>query len=106
MLATVNSYLGVAAVRGSGGAVADAADPEIRRAQRDLASEGVFVEPASAVALAGLRRLHARGDIARGARVVIVSTSGGLKNLETQPAEAEPAERPVSIDALAAVLGD
>lgn len=44
--------------------------------------EGLFVEPASAVALAGLRALAAREALPSGARVVIIATSSGLKNLD------------------------
>jgi threonine synthase len=39
----------------SDGRIIAVSDDEILRAQRDLASEGVWVEPASAAGLAGLR---------------------------------------------------
>ena len=79
---TVNSYLGFAALQGSNGIAVQAPDSEILAAQDALAREGVFAEPAGAAALAGLRVLARRGDLPPGARVVLVSTSGGLKHLE------------------------
>jgi threonine synthase len=79
---TRSSHIAVAAVSASDGLVAQASDAEILRAQRDLAADGILAEPASATALAGLRTMHRRGELPRGQRIVLVSTSGGLKNLE------------------------
>lgn len=78
----VNSYVSVAAVRASNGMLRQADDRAIMAAQRTLAAEGFFVEPASATALVGLRILAAEGKLPSGQRIVIVNTSGGLKNLE------------------------
>jgi threonine synthase len=65
------------AVARCGGAVVTATDDEIAAAWRALAQEeGVFCEPASAAAVAGL---SAVGDIA-GLRVVCVLTGHGLKD--------------------------
>ena len=62
-----------------GGAVVSVTDDEIAAAWRSLArEEGVFCEPASAAAVAGLA---AAGDIA-GSRVVCVLTGHGLKDPE------------------------
>lgn len=89
---TTNAYIGVAALTSSDGLVAEADDASILAAQADLAREGIFAEPASATPLAGLRALHARGELPRGQRIVLVSTSGGLKNLEAADERyAEPA---------------
>lgn len=77
-----NSYISVAALRASGGRVAQATEAAIVSAQRDLLSEGFFVEPASAAALAGLRAMSAQGALKAGLRIVLVSTSAGLKNME------------------------
>jgi threonine synthase len=49
---------------------------------RDLAAEGLFVEPSGAVALAGLRRLAEQGRLAREERVVVVLTGSGFKDFE------------------------
>lgn len=91
-----NSYIGVAALAVSDGLAAQASDAEILAAQRDLALDGIFAEPAAAASLAGVRVVHQRGELPRGLRIVLVSTSGGLKNLEAlsgsflEPAEIEP----------------
>lgn len=79
---SVNSYISIAALRASNGTVAQADDDAIMSAQRTLAAEGFFVEPASAAALAGLRVLADKGKLARGLRIVLVNTSSGLKSLE------------------------
>ncbi|MFP5351176.1 MAG: threonine synthase [Actinomycetota bacterium] len=64
----------------SGGAISSVTDDEIIAAQRDLATEGVFVELASAASVAGLRQLKERGSIGRGATIVCVLTGHGLKD--------------------------
>lgn len=78
--ATVNAYAGIHAVRESAGTVSQATDDEIVRAQRDLGAEGLFVEPASALALAGLRHFAERPNTAlRDKTIVLVSTATGVK---------------------------
>jgi len=79
---SVNSYISLVALRASNGMVAQADDEAIMTAQRTLAAEGFFVEPASAAALAGLRVLADNGQLAQGLRIVLVNTSSGLKSLE------------------------
>jgi len=78
----VNSYIAVVALRASAGKVAQADDDSVIAAMRDLAAEGLFVEPASAAALAGLRNLARADALPSGLRIVIVSTSSGLKNYD------------------------
>lgn len=63
------------AVRDSGAAIA-VAETAIVRAFRDLADGGFFVEPASAVALAGLRVAHRQGMVSDGIAVCIATSSG------------------------------
>jgi threonine synthase len=70
------------AVRASGGAAAAVTDAEIRAAMRDLAGEGLFIEPSGAVTLAALRRLVAAGHVDRGESVVCVLTGSGFKDFE------------------------
>ncbi|HEX2051121.1 MAG TPA: threonine synthase [Actinomycetota bacterium] len=96
----------VAAVDESGGAVVAVSDDEILDAYTALAREGVFVEPASAASVAGLRRLARVGRVARGATVVCVLTGHGLKDPDRAVATA-PAMRAIAADAdaLAAALG-
>lgn len=88
---TANSYIGVAALVRSDGLVVQAGDEMIMSAQRDLAAQGFFAEPASAAGLACLRAAAARRQLPRGLSIVLVNTSSGLKNLEgILPLPAEP----------------
>ena len=47
------------------------------------AREGVFVEPASAAGVAGLRRPAERGEVDRGQQIVVTVTGHGLKDIDT-----------------------
>jgi threonine synthase len=53
------------------------------------ANEGLFVEPASAAAVAGLLKLEREGR-ARGGRAVAIMTGNGLKDPETAMTHLEP----------------
>ncbi|MCW5876298.1 MAG: threonine synthase [Anaerolineales bacterium] len=65
----------------SGGRIIAAGDEEILAAQRRLAGEGLWVEPASAAGPAGLAAEVAAGRLdAQGGRVVLVCTGHGLKD--------------------------
>ncbi len=65
----------------SGGAIEAVSDAEIMDAYREIARrEGVFCEPASAAAVAGLRRRARGGSVAGLRRVVCVLTGNGLKD--------------------------
>jgi threonine synthase len=96
------------ALEESNGHILAVEDAEILEAWRLLSTlEGVFVEPASAAGVAGLRRRIAAGEMdVRGACVVCVVTGHGLKDPEivltshTQPVTLDP-----SLDALAEYLG-
>ncbi|AIF69864.1 threonine synthase [Palaeococcus pacificus DY20341] len=57
-------------------------DDEILKAQRELAREGLFIQPASATGIAALRKLREEGKIKAGARVVSILTGSGLKFLD------------------------
>ncbi|HXG36897.1 MAG TPA: threonine synthase, partial [Dehalococcoidia bacterium] len=73
----------VAAEDESGGVIEAVEDAEILEAYRLLAQEeGIFAEPASAAALAGLLKLSSRLDISR-LTVVCIITGSGLKDPET-----------------------
>lgn len=76
---SVNSYGGVVALRSSNGLVGQADDAGILAAQRELAHQGLYVEPASALVLAGVRSLYRRGELSPGQRIALVNTSSGLK---------------------------
>jgi threonine synthase len=68
----------------SGGAIQAVTDEEILDAYSALARcDGVFCEPASAAAVAGLRRRVREGDLGGVERVVCVLTGTGLKDPET-----------------------
>ena len=67
------------AVRKSGGAVVAVSEAEIVDALRDLARRGLYVEPTSATAAAGLTRLLAEGVIRPDETTVLVLTGSGLK---------------------------
>ncbi|MCB0217937.1 MAG: pyridoxal-phosphate dependent enzyme [Caldilineae bacterium] len=68
----------LAAVRESGGAMLTVSEAEIRRGQALAANLGWYVEPSSAVGLAGLVKLDK--VIETGSRVVLPLTGSGLKS--------------------------
>ena len=67
------------AVRETGGTIVAVEEAEIVQALRDLARRGLYVEPTSAVAAAGLTRLLASGVVRAQERTVLVLTGSGLK---------------------------
>lgn len=92
----------VQAAEESGGEISAVSDNEILAMQRRLAAEGIWVEPASAAGLAGLKRKLSSGDLElQGQRVVAVCTGHGLKDpdiiVDRFPA---PQVLPVEIHAL------
>ena len=79
----VNARKALKAIRETGGALTTVTDAAIVDAQRRMArEEGLFVEPASAAPLAGLRRLVDEGVVARTESVVLVATGHGLKDTD------------------------
>jgi threonine synthase len=69
------------AIRESNGTADTVSDREILEAQKSLASkEGIFVEPASAASIAGLKRQLEAGNVDRSELVVCVTTGHGLKD--------------------------
>ncbi len=69
------------AIRASGGsAVASEDDAVLRERDRLAQLEGIYCEPTSAAALAGLAQLAAGGRIARDDVVVVAITGSGLKD--------------------------
>jgi threonine synthase len=103
------SWAGALAARDeSGGLVHAVSDRAILDAQRLLsAKEGVFVEPASAAAVAGLLQCHRRGLLDPGLLVVCTVTGNGLKDTETALREIsiDTETVPADVRAAAAVLG-
>jgi threonine synthase len=87
----------VAASRESGGWFAECTDEEILRVQRLLAqTEGLFCEPASAIALAGVLKDLELGKGGEGSTIVCTLTGHGLKDPDTAIAQSA---RPVTVDA-------
>lgn len=86
-------------------------DEKILEAHRILSREvGVFVEPASAISVAGLLERSAAGEIPAGATVVLTVTGHGLKDpqwaLRTPDGgEVQPTRVPVDVTEVASVLG-
>lgn len=96
----------LAAARSSGGAVVGADDDEILDAIHLVArTEGIFVEPAGGVTVAGLRRLAAEGAFGRDEVVVAYLTGNGFKTPEAVAGSGPAAIRiPARLDALDAAL--
>ncbi len=67
-------------IRENSGIILDVSDKEILEAQKMLAEyEGIFCEPASATALAGLLKLSGKMKLRPNDRIVLVITGSGLK---------------------------
>lgn len=92
-----SKHLAVEAVALSNGSFLAVPDSEILGAQRELARGGVFVEPASAAAYAGLLRLRANDSLPRGP-IVAVLTGSGLKDTTTPLSWIHTTSRPVHSD--------
>src|SRR5262245_19616636 len=75
------TWQGLAALRGSGGGGVRLTDEGVLEAQRALArEEGLYVEPSSAAALTAVMQLVERGALDAEQTIVVVLTSGGLKD--------------------------
>jgi len=66
----------------TGGFCLDVTEAEIAVAKAELGSEGLGCEPASAVTLAGLKKLRARGAVAASETVVLLLTGHTLKDAD------------------------
>jgi threonine synthase len=87
----VNWRKALRAIKESGGLAEKVSDREIVEAQKLLARfEGLFVEPASAASIAGLRKLLEQGRISQDEIVVCVATGHGLKDPDTPVKFGEP----------------
>jgi threonine synthase len=69
-------------IQDTGGWCLDVSEAEIAIAKAELGSEGLGCEPASAVTLAGLKKLRARGSVSPGETVVLVLTGHTLKDAD------------------------
>lgn len=97
----------VAARDESEGIIGEVTDTEILASWRDLArQEGVFIEPASAAGVAGLRKLVQNGLVDRDGTYVAVLTGHGLKDPNTAVEQfATPEPIPANLDAIVKWLG-
>ena len=93
----VNAPKALPGIRATGGTAVAVSDDAIQTAQRDLAEEGVGVEPASAASIAGLRKLRERGEVGADERVVCLTTGHLLKDPDAA-VEAGSAPEPVPGD--------
>ncbi len=69
-------------IQESGGWCLDVTEAEIAIAKAEIGTEGLGCEPASAVTLAGLKKLRAQGVIRSGETVVLVLTGHTLKDAD------------------------
>src|SRR6056297_2423114 len=76
----VNAPKALPGIRETGGTAVAVSDEEITEAQRELAGEGVGVEPASAASVAGLHKLRERGVVDADESVVCLTTGHLLKD--------------------------
>ncbi len=95
----VNAPKALPGIRETGGTAVAVTDEEITEAQRDLAGEGVGVEPASAASIAGLRKLRESGTVSADEDVVCLTTGHLLKDPDAAAAAgAEPEPVPNDTD--------
>lgn len=79
----VNYKKAIRAVRSSKGTMENVSDKEILEAQSLLAKyEGLFVEPASASPIVGLKKVLETGFVSKDEKIVCVATGHGLKDPE------------------------
>jgi threonine synthase len=95
------------AIRESNGTAETVTDEEILEAQKLLAqTEGLFVEPASASSIAGLKKLIQQGKVDKDEQVVCVTTGHGLKDPDIAVKMSEkPIEVKANIEAIEKILG-
>jgi threonine synthase len=72
----------VRVIQDTDGCCLDVSEAEIAIAKAELGAEGLGCEPASAVTLAGLKKLRAQGMVACGETVVLVLTGHTLKDAD------------------------
>ena len=87
----------LAACRESGGWFSECSDQEILHVQKLLAqTEGIFCEPASAIAVGGVLKDLELGRIGEGSTIVCTLTGHGLKDPDTAIAQSA---KPITVDA-------
>jgi len=76
----ITPYQGLKTIRESKGLATTVSDEKIIEMQKILGKEGLYVETASAAAVAGVKTLVSQGKIEEDAKIVAVLTSTGLKD--------------------------
>ena len=95
---------------GSNGYFGAISDAHILEAQRILSAEvGIFVEPASAISVAGLLERSAAGEVPKGSTVVLTVTGHGLKDPQwalrrADGTDVSPRLVPIDIAEIAGIL--
>ena len=103
----VNAPKALPGIRETGGTAVAVSEEAITRAQRDLAEEGVGVEPASACSIAGLRKLREQEVVGADEQVVCLTTGHLLKDAEAAVrAGTEPEPVPGTTGGVLDYLGD
>ena len=99
-----DAHIALPAVRESQGTALAVPDDDTLAMERLLAStEGIFVEPASATTLAGLKKLLDQGQIQRRDRVCCILTGLGFKDMASARKLVPPIETvPLSREAILA----
>ncbi|MFP8889568.1 threonine synthase [Natrialbaceae archaeon A-CW2] len=101
----VNAPKALPGIRETGGTAIAVSDEEITTAQRDLAEEGIGVEPASAASVAGLRKLREQGVVSSDERVACLTTGHLLKDPDAAAAAGrDPEPVPADTDGVLEVL--
>jgi threonine synthase len=67
-------------LQATGGEVEEVSEVEIANAKAEIGADGIGCEPASAVTLAGLKKLHRSGFVKSGDSVVLILTGHALKD--------------------------
>lgn len=101
-----DGYRALRAVRATQGRYWVVSDEEILAAMARLGREGIFVEPAAAAAFAGLLAAHEQGALEPDARVVVLLTGSGLKDIAAarRAVNNPPVVAPGDLDGLQAAL--
>jgi threonine synthase len=103
----VNAPKALPGIRATGGTAVAVTDEAIQTAQRDLAEEGVGVEPASAASVAGVRKLREQDVVSADEQVVCLTTGHLLKDpAAAVEAGSEPEPVPGDTKGVLAHLGD
>lgn len=99
------TFQALRAIRESNGTAVVVSNEEALRAQRDLRErEGMLVELSAAMPLAALRKLVDRRDLEADARIVLLITSSGLKDLEVTDVGGELPLTEPTLEGLARLL--